>query len=184
MKKLALVCMLGLLVSCSRSQGDGMQGQLDSIRVMIKQSALMAANAACGGPELEALVHAAAVMNRRAMGGPEMAAIHRMMGMQPGEGGMPMKGGAEMSPEMRRHVALHDAGEAVFDLLEAISEGKVGCAQAGPVRLAADAAMLRDAGGDKPQEAAHKLDARIPDGMKSAGVPEAVKSLTLALQKI
>ncbi len=172
-----------LLAGCSQQQA--MQPQLDSIRVKIKQSALMAANAACAGSERDMLVKAAAVMNRRAMGGPEMAKIHKMMGMQPGEsGGIQKKPEPGMSPEMQRHMLLHDAGEAVFDLLEAISMHKVTCEQAAVIHLAADAAMLREAGGGESAGTLRKLDVRISARLTSAHLPGAVKSLTLALQKI
>jgi len=166
-----------------------MKAQLDSIRMMIKQSALMAANAACAGDkDRKMLIHAAAVMDRRAMGGPEMARIHKMINMQPDASGKSMRmktgGDGEMPPEMKMHAALHDAGEDVFDLLDDLSGGKAGCGQFAAVRLAADAAMLREAGGDEPSGAARKLDAQASALAKSAELPETVKALTLALQQI
>jgi len=90
----------------------------------------------------------------------------------------------KMSAEMKMHVALHDAGEDVFDLLDDLSGGKAGCGQLAAVRLAADAAMLREAGGDEPSGAARKLDVQASALAKSAGLPETVKALTLALQRI
>ena len=185
MKNYLAIGMLALLSACSGEHGGSMSAQLDDIRVMIKQSALMAANAACGGKAKDGLIRAAAAMNRRAMGGPEMAEIHKMMGMQADAGGampMQMKKDAPMSPEMRRHKALHDAGEAVFDYLEAAGEGKATCANSEAVRLAADAAMLREAGGGETARAADDADARAAAAMP--GVPAAVKSLVSALQNI
>ncbi len=172
-----------MLAACTHAGGgQDMDRQLDAIRVMIKQSALMAANAACGGAAKDELMRAAAAMNRRAMGGPEMAKIHQMMGMQPDNGGaMNMKGDEDMSPAMQRHVALHDAGEAVFDFLEAVGEGKVSCAQTEPVRLAADAAMLREAGGKEPLETAAALKRRLQTMMKQGAAPEAVSELVNTL---
>jgi len=188
MKKYIVICMLAMpLAACSEPRhDDGMKIQLDSIRVMIKQSALMAVHAACSGAKERAmLVHAAAVMDRRAMGGPEMAKIHKMMNMQPDANGkMPMKQGGKMSAEMAQHVALHDAGEDVFDFLDDLSGGKFGCDQAAAVSMAANSAMLREAGGREPQEAARKLDARASALTKSTRLPDAVKALTLALQQI
>jgi len=183
-------CVLALLAACSgqnmgsNGRSAAMEGKLDAIRVMIKQSALMAANAACGGKQRGALVHAAAVMNRRAMGGPEMAAIHKMMGMQPGESGMPMKQGQVMDANMQRHVALHDAGEAVFDLLEAVGEGKATCANVEAVRLAADAAMLREAKGPEPARTARDLQARLARLAGRPGLPAPVKEVVRTLGNI
>ena len=182
MPGLAAACFA--LGGCHSEQPDTMKTQLDSIRVMIKQSALMAANAACGGKAKDGLIRAAAAMNRRAMGGPEMSRIHKMMGMQADAGGampMQMKKDASMSSEMQRHVALHDAGEAVFDYLEAIGEGKATCADSEAVRLAADAAMLREAGGEEPLAAAKTLVTRQAVMGRE---PAAVKTLVSALQQI
>ncbi len=184
-----MLCALALLAACSgqnmgsNGRSAAMEGKLDAIRVMIKQSALMAANAACGGEQREALVRAAAVMNRRAMGGPEMAAIHKMMGMQPDESPMSKKG-KTMDANMQRHVALHDAGEAVFDLLEAVGEGKATCANVEAVRLAADAAMLREAKGPEPARAARDLQARLARLTGRPGLPAPVKEVVRTLGNI
>jgi len=188
MKRQTLMLLAGwlLLVSCSQQQ-HAMQPQLDSIRVMIKQSALLAGEAICAdAASRNALIHAAAVMNRRAMGGPEMAKIHKMMNMQPDANGkMPMKQDGKMSAEMKQHVALHDAGEDIFDFLDAVGGNPgISCDQAAPVSLAATAAMLREAGGREPQEVANKLDARASTLLKSAGLPDTAKAVMLALQKI
>ena len=114
-----------------------------------------------------------------------MAKIHKMMNMQPDANGkMPMKQGGKMSAEMKQHVALHDAGEDVFDFLDDLSGGKFGCDQVAAVSIAADAALLREAEGREPQEAARKLNARALSLTKSTSLPDAVKALALALQQI
>jgi len=194
MKKFILVTILALLPACSNArQSDAMKTQLDAIRVMIKQSALMAVNAACAdGKARKILIHAAAVQDRRGMGGPEMAKIHKMMNMQPdNSGGKSMKKSDDgnMSAEMAMHVALHDAGEDVFDFLDGIGETPgISCQQAAPVSLAASAAMLREAGADgangEPSAAATKLDAHATAALSDSNLPDTVKALTLALQKI
>jgi len=187
MKKQVLVILAGclMLVSCNQKQ-HAMKPQLDSIRVMIKQAAVIAGEAACAdAASRHDLIHAAAVMDRRAMGGPEMAKIHTMMNMQPdAAGGMKMGKGQDMSPEMRQHVALHDAGEDVFDFLDSVGSGGVSCRQAAPMHLAASSAMLREAKGNEPEETAHKLDARTTGILADKKVPDSVRALTRALQRI
>jgi len=199
MKKYMPVVMVVLLAGCScphpnAHHHDGMKTQLDAIRVMIKQSALMAVHAACAaGEEKTMLIHAAAVQDRRAMGGPEMAKIHKMMNMQPNaSGGMTMNMGNndKMSAEMKMHVALHDAGEDVFDLLDGIGETPgISCRQVAPAAMAASAAMLREASTgeatkDETISSVKKLDARASTRLKSSGLPDTVKALTVVLQAI
>jgi len=185
-----IVVAAGVALAACQGHEQGktaMQDQLNHIRVMVKQSALMAVEAACASPgERGRLIEAAAVMNRRAMGGPEMARIHRMMSMQPDESGsMNMKQKDEgMSDDMKQHVALHDAGEDVMDFLAAVSEGKLNCDQASAALLAANAAMLREAGGREADRAARALDARASARVASGGTPEAAKALALALRKL
>jgi len=166
-----------------------MKTQLDNIRVMIKQSALMAVNAACAGAEdRNMLIHAAAVMDRRAMGGPEMARIHKMMNMQPdASGSMAMKKSKDdkMSAEMLQHVALHDAGEDVFDFLDGVDgQPGISCEQATPASMAAAAAVLREAKGKEPEETARKLDENATRRLADKKIPDTVRALARALQKI
>ncbi|GEM_PF-1533726 len=197
MKKYVVIAMLALLsTACSNPHhNDGMKSQLDAIRVMIKQSALMAANAACAETgEKTMLIHAAAVQDRRAMGGPEMAKIHKMMNMQPdASGGMNMGKEDKMSAEMKMHVALHDAGEDVFDFLDGLGETPgISCQQAAPASMAASAAMLREAtSGEANNEetisSAKKLDQSVTailNKQDDALVPPQVRALALALQRI
>ena len=178
------------LAGCQQTQSSHtIETQLDTIRVLIKQSALMAAQVGCTkGGERSLLIHAAAAQDRRAMGGAEMAKIHSMMSMKPDtNGGMAMKkmDGDKMSSEMKVHIALHDAGESVFNLLDAFSTEKPSdCSQFVALRFAADAAMLREAGGDEPLATAKALDTRATSLLKTSNIPTTIKELTLALQKI
>ena len=179
------------LAGCQQTQSShhAMETQLDTIRVLIKQSALMAAQVGCvNGAQRSLLIHAAAVQDRRAMGGAEMAKIHSMMSMEPDtNGGMAMKkmDDDKMSAEMKVHIALHDAGESVFNLLDAFSTEKASdCSHFAALRFAADAAMLREAGGDEPLATAKSLDTQATSLLKASDIPITVKELTLALQKI
>jgi len=194
MKKYIFVTILALLSGCSNShhdsrRDDGMKTELDAIRVMIKQSALMAVNAACADKkERKILIHAAAAQDRRAMGGPEMARIHKMMNMQPDAGGgmsMQKSGDGNMSAEMKMHIALHDAGEDVFDFLDGIGETPgITCQQSTPASMAASAALLREASADETNAAEKTLDKRAAALLNASGLPDTVKTLTMALQKI
>jgi len=180
-----------LLGGCNHNQ-DAMQASMDALRGMIKQSAAMAAQAVCmpGGKGRADMVHAAVVLARHAMGGPEMEKIHKTMGMRPDAlDGMGMGGDkdAKMSPQMQRHVALHDAGEGIFDFLDGVSGRQpLTCKQAGAVALAATAAMLREAPGVKMDEAARRLDQAADMQLQPAGAPavKVVTNLVRALQKI
>ncbi len=199
MKKHIVIILFTLLsTACSSPRHhDGMKMQLDAIRVMIKQSALMAVQAACvSGGEKSMLIHAAAVQDRRAMGGPEMAKIHKMMNMKPdASGGMAMNMGKDdkMSAEMKMHVSLHDAGEDVFDLLDGIGETPgISCRQIAPAALAASAAMLREstageATGSEATSSAKKLDlsaTAMLNQQHGESIAPQVRALTLALQRI
>jgi len=178
---------LGLLLASCDQQQDRLQASLDQIRVMVKQSAVLAAQAACATPDIKQdMVHASVTMLRRAMGGPEMASIHKMMNMRSDASGrMSMKQDGKMSAEMKQHIALHDAGEDVFDFLDAVNASPgISCRQAAPVAMTAAAAVLRESGGREPKEAAHKLDARASALVKSTGLQDTVKAVMLALQKI
>jgi len=194
MKKYVVIAILTLLLTACSSphHNDGMKTQLDAIRVMIKQSALMASNAACAGAkEQNMLIHAAAVQDRRAMGGPEMAKIHKMMNMQPDASGgmtMDMGKGDKMSAEMKMHVALHDAGEDVFDFLDGLGETPgISCQQAAPAAMAASATLLREANSDEASAATAKLDQSVTTMLNKqddALIPPQVRALALALQRI
>ncbi len=194
MKLFGILClMVGLTLTGCGHKEDAMQAPLNKIRVMIKQSASLAAQAACMDPgHRKEMVHAAAVLARRAMGGPEMAKIHKMMSMQPDTSGsgMSMKktNGGGTSSEMKMHMDLHDAGEDVFDFLDGV-DGKPGisCAQAAPASMAAAAAVLRETKSQEAPSVIKKLDqtaTSMLDGKGAAKTPDPVRALTLALQRI
>ncbi len=188
----ALVFVL-LLTACADRQAM-LHTSLDRIRVMVKQSAALAAQAACmpdAGRRAD-MVHAAVALARRAMGGPEMAKIHRMMNMRSDKAGGAMSAkvdaGRGIPSEIKMHMALHDAGEEVFDFLDAV-DGSHGpdCADVRPVSMAAAAAVLREAKGVETLDAAGKLDrvaTAMLNGQGKAGTPEPVRKLVLALQRI
>jgi len=167
-----------------------MKTQLDSIRVMIKQSALMATQAACAGEnKQDMLVHAAAVQARRAMGGSEMAKIHKMMNMKPDGTGMDMNkiGETSMPADIKLHTALHDAGEAVFDFLDSVGQKNVSCRQAEPASIAAAAAILRESNHGETMSTASKLDQSVTNMLQKqdeALIPAPARMLAQALQQI
>jgi len=125
------------------------------------------------------------VLARRAMGGPVMARIHKMMGMQPGENGTSMTDEQKMNTEMKRHVALHNAGEDVFDFLDAVNTPPgISCRQATPVAMAAAAALLRAAGGPEASDAAAGLNARALPPAQPIRLPRPARALASALRKL
>ncbi|MDQ6960658.1 MAG: hypothetical protein Q9M27_06455 [Mariprofundaceae bacterium] len=176
------------LGGCSHNN-TAMQAPLDQIRVMVKQSALLAVQAACAPPDIRKdMIQASVTMARRAMGGPEMAKIHKMMGQMPGMAGnsTSMKGSmkGDDSPEMKQHMALHDAGEDVFDFLDYVSNHPhAGCATTAPASLAAAAALMREWHGSETDRVLHQLD-RDSQHPEHAGTPDVVRSLALALARI
>lgn len=187
MKKQVFLLLTGclFLASCNQQQ-NAIKLQLDSIQIMIKQAALLAGEAVCSDAmSRNALIHAAAVMDRRAMGGSEMAKIHKMMNMQAdATGGMKKDTDVNASLEMQQHVALHDAGEGVFDFLDGMGSGDVSCKQAAPMQLAASAAMLREVGGQEAKDTVTELDARVAELLAEKKMPEVVRALAKALRRI
>lgn len=180
-----------LLGACSHKQQD-MQIRLDAIRIMVKQSALLATQAACTDPQSRPdMILASVTMLRRATGGPEMAKIHEMMGQMPdmAAGSMPVKGtmAGDMkaaSSEMQMHVAIHDAGEDVFDLLNALGDAAgPTCRQVQPAQQAAAAALLREQSGAEMEQVQQRLD-KNGKAMLQADTPDTVHKLTLALARI
>ncbi len=181
--------MAGMVLSGCSHQQDDMRASLDKIRVMIKQSASLAVQAVCMDAKYRAeMVHAAAVLGRRAMGGSEMAKIHKMMNMQAdANGNMDMKKNKDegISREMKMHIDLHNAGEDVFDFLDDV-DGKPGisCEQTVSASMAAAAAVLREAKGREPLAAAEKLDKNVATMLQDRKIPASVRALALALQRI
>jgi len=203
MQRLLMITLMSvLLLAGCNDQQDAMRSSLDKISGMIKQSALLAVQAACMDetyrPEM---THAAAILARRAMGGPEMAKIHKMMGQmqEMPDSNMQMKGdmagkmtgdtaNTSQSSEMKLHVDLHDAGEQVFSFLESLDGNHPpACTQVFPASLAASAAILRDEHTPEAIAAAKKLDqatTTILKMKKSQTAPDQVRILALALQRI
>jgi len=181
-----------LLVACSHKE-DKMQSQLDTIRVLVKQSALMAAQAACSAPESRPdMIKASVTMLRRGMGGPEMEMIHKMMGQMPDSNNkstaMKPSMSGDMSggnaADMQMHVDIHDAGEDVFDLLDALGGSKSPtCADVQAVQLAASAALMREWSGPYMQPVQKQLNKRSTDFI-SPQRPDTVRQLAQALGRI
>ncbi|HKJ83741.1 MAG TPA: hypothetical protein VJ961_06985 [Mariprofundaceae bacterium] len=176
-----------LLAGCGSSHHDQdkMKAPLDKIRGMVKQSAVLASQAVCAGPETQPkLLHASVVLLRRAMGGPEMASIHKMMGQmemdQPGK--VPQKQSG-MSAEQQMHVDIHSAGEDTFDFLDAISQDHLTCTDVRPVSLAATAALLRESPSAEVNGVVKKLDGDIGKYLGDK-TPDSVRTLAQALEKI
>lgn len=188
-----------LLPGCGGSPQPDMQAAMQKIRVMVKQAVSVAAQAACAeGPARADLVRAAVVSLRRATAGPEMNAIHRMMGQmaadKPGAAGQD-KDQASLSPQQKMHLAIHRAGGDGFDLLDGLTrKPSLTCKQVRPVSLAVAAALLREYRDKHGDAAVRKLDREIrktEDDLDKAvdrrldkDTPEAVRALARALQKI
>lgn len=186
-RTIALMLML-TLAACSSAHHDHdkMKAPLDKIRGMVKQSAVLASQAACAEPDTRTeLIHASVVLLRRAMGGPEMDKIHKMMGQmsmdQPGK--MPEKQ-ANMSAEQQMHIDIHAAGEDTFDFLDALSQKPaLTCADVRPVSLAATAALLRESPSQEVDATVKQLDDEV-DKLLKAKVPDAARTLAQDLKKI
>ncbi|MDQ6999905.1 MAG: hypothetical protein Q9M12_03340 [Mariprofundus sp.] len=180
------------LGACSHEEKE-MQSQLDSIRLMVKQSAVLAVQAACSPPESRPdMIKASVTMLRRAMGGPEMEMIHKMMGQMPdsSDGTMPMKSAmvgdkkGKHAAQMKIHVAIHDAGEYVFELLDSLGGDKSPtCKDMQPAQLAATAALIRERQGADMDRLQQQLDQRSKHFMRS-DIPDTVGQLVQALGRI
>jgi len=141
-----------------------------AVRAMIKQSALIAANAACVTEEERSiLTHAAGLLVQRALDGPEMEKMH----MQPV---------ADMNTQA--HTNLHNAGEAVLDFLDSIEiEGNnISCQQTIPVSIAASSAMLRETN-SATKEFQESIVAILQRQNHALLLPQ-VRALALALQQL
>jgi len=189
---LALAISVPLLAACSHKE-DKMQAQLDSIRVLVKQSALLAVQAACSAPESRPdMIKASVTMLRRGMGGPEMEMIHKVMGQMPdsGNGSMEMKPGMsgdmdqDHAEQMQMHVAIHDAGEDVFELLDALGGNKAPtCKDVQAVQLAASAALMREWYGPDMARVQQQLG-KHSHHFISPHSPDTVRQLAQALGRI
>lgn len=195
-----ILVLAALLTGCGESRHqDTMQASMNKIRVMVEQSISIAVQAACSAPPARSdLVHAAAVSLRRATAGPEMAAIHRMMGQmeadkakQTAEG----RNGTSLSPQQKMHLAIHRAGGDGFDLLDGLTrKPALTCADVQPVSLAVAAALLREYHDEHGDTAVEILDREIKatagqldkevNRRLDKGTPKVVRALALALQKL
>lgn len=136
-----------LLGGCKHEGNHAMQVSLSAIQGMVKQSALMAVQAACAPQDTRHdMIQASVTLLRRAMGGPEMEKVHKMMGLMPDTGSSSSgSGDKKYSKEMKLHVAIHNAGEDVFDFLDALNGSDAPtCQQVQSVELAAAAAVMRE----------------------------------------
>jgi CheY-like chemotaxis protein len=197
---IAVVGVIIMLIACNKPHKNDMKAQLDKIRAMVVQSALISVQAACTEPSPNSkLVDGALALLRRATAGPEMMRIHQMMGqMQMDKPGDLLKKSDNQneSPEQAMHIAVHAAGGDGFDLLDAMTRSPgLTCDQILPVSLAATAALLRQHHEKAMSTSADKiLDKEIDTAAEKLGnsvqasitdkTPEPVRILALALQKI
>jgi len=182
---LFLLAVSMLMSGCSHQQHN-MQAQLDTIRLIVKQSAVLAAGVACVAPgSRQDMIHASVTMLRRGMGGPEMAKIHKMMGKMMSQGkGKKADMKSTDSAQMKMHMALHDAGEDVFDFLDVLGSAHAPtCKDVQPVQLAAVAALMREYPGPNMERTQKQLDKHGKQFLRS-GMTDSVWQLTQALNKI
>jgi hypothetical protein len=180
-----------LLGGCKHeNNANAMQAPLNTIRVMVKQSALLAVQAACAPQDTrQDMIQSSVTLLRRAMGGPEMESIHKMMGQMPdtASGSMPKMSGTSdqsSSPEMKMHVAIHNAGEDVFDFLDALGGANAPtCADVRPAELAAAAAIIREHHGAELDRVLHQLDEENAR-LSHEKTPDVVHQLVLDLAQI
>ena len=153
MKRKALIVLTLLLMTACSRHGDAMKAQLNKIRMMTKQAVVVAVSAPCmtTATSRDQMVHASAMLLRRAMGGPEMDKVHQMMAKMH-EGGTP-------TPDEKLHVAIHTAGGDAFDFLDTFtSKSPPSCREVQPLSYAATAAMLREAHTEEADKQAKRMD--------------------------
>jgi hypothetical protein len=187
-----LLLVTGVLLSGCKHENNtnAMQVSLNTIRVMVKQSALLAVQAACAPQDTRHdMIQASVTLLRRAMGGPEMEKVHQMMGQMPdmASGSMSkMNGKSDQpgSPEMKLHVAIHNTGEDVFDFLDALGGANAPtCADVQPAALAAAAAVIREQHGTELDQAVQQLD-KESGRLAQGKTPDVVHQLALSLAQI
>ncbi len=174
-----IATLLAITLAGCNDHAAQMQSQLNTIRLLVKESAVLATQAACAPASTKNdIIHASVTLLRRAMGGKEMAAIHKMMGAMPDMDNNSMHN-KKMTPAPssngmdQSHIAIHDAGEAVFALLDSYGSSHAPtCQQVQPAQLAATAALLRETDGLPLQQAEtqlnqtqHKLPANSPESV-------------------
>ena len=150
--KMPMLLILLLLSACTR-HGDTMREPLNKIRMMAKQAIVVAVASPCmNTAELrDQMVHASAMLLRRAMGGPEMAKVHQMMAK--------MEQGKTPSADESLHVAIHAMGGDAFDFLDTFeSKSPPTCSEVQPLSYAAAAALLREAHTQEADSKAAMMD--------------------------
>lgn len=183
MKKTSLIILTAMLLGgCSHHSQDAMKAPLDKIRLMAKQAVVVAASAPCmqSPDSRDKVVHASAMLLRRAMGGPEMAKVHQMMAK--------MREGKASTPDEKMHVAIHTMGGDAFDFLDTFSsKSPPSCQEVQPLSYAATAALLREAHTGEADKQAAKMDQEADALMKQHDKsPNAkqIDTLIKALQKV
>jgi hypothetical protein len=151
--KSAIILLTLLLAACSHHQDDAMKVPLNKIGMMAKQAIVVAVSAPCmtTATARDQMVHASAMLLRRAMGGPEMAKVHQMMAKMK-DGGMP-------TGDESLHVAIHTMGGDAFDFLDTFSSASApSCKEVQPLTYAATAALLREAHTEEADKKAKQMD--------------------------
>ena len=154
MKKTSVIALIALLLAaCSHHQDDAMKAPLNKIRMMAKQAIVVAVSAPCmtTATSRDQMVHASAMLLRRAMGGPEMAKVHQMMAK--------MKEGGTPTTDESLHVAIHAMGGDAFNFLDTFSSASApSCTEVQPLTYAATAALLREAHTEEADKKAAQMD--------------------------
>jgi hypothetical protein len=158
-----IVLALLLLTACAR-HGDTMQEPLNKIRMMAKQAIVVAVAAPCmtNATSRDQMVHASAMLLRRAMGGPEMEKVHQMMAN--------MEQGKVPTADESLHVAIHTLGGDAFDFLDTFTAQSVpSCTEVQPLAYAATAAMLREAHTEEADKKSRQMDSEATALMQHHG---------------
>jgi len=165
MKRKALIVLtLLLLTACTRHHGDTMKASLNKIRVMAKQAVVVAVAAPCmtNATSRDQMVHASAMLLRRAMGGPEMDKVHEMMAK--------VQGGTTPTADEKLHLAVHAVGGDAFDFLDTFTSKSVPtCSEVQPLVYASTAAMLREAHTEEADKQARRMDSEANALMQHHG---------------
>ena len=186
-----IATLLAITLAGCNDHAAQMQSQLNTIRLLVKESAVLATQAACAPASTKNdIIHASVTLLRRAMGGKEMAAIHKMMGAMPEMSSDSADAAKQMAMQDQHqdamegsHIAIHDAGEATFAFLDALGQRSApSCQDVQPAQLAATAALLRETDDFPLQQAEKQLQQR--QNALSTTSPKSVTILAKALANI